>query len=55
MMGRLTLSMALERLSQRLGVTVGAVVLPYAAAGLDVDTVADWRLASTIAEGRPSA
>ncbi len=50
-MGRLTLASALERLSNRLGLSVGAVVMPYASAGLDVDSVADWQLASAIAEG----
>jgi hypothetical protein len=50
-LGRLSLHTVLERLSRRLGVRVGAVLLPYAAAGLDVDTVADWELADRIARG----
>lgn len=54
-LGRLTLERALERLSRRLGIHVGAVVLPFAAAGLDVDTVADWQLAERIARGRAGA
>lgn len=50
-LGRLTIERALERLSCRLGIRVGAVMLPFAAAGLDVDTVADWQLADRIARG----
>lgn len=49
--GRLTLERTLTRLSHRLGIRVGAVLLPFAAAGLDVDTVADWHLADRIARG----
>ena len=42
---------ALGRLSARLGCTAGAVVLPYAEAAVDVDTVADWQDAERIAGG----
>lgn len=49
LLGRLTLDDALGRLSVRLGCTAGAVVLPYAEAAVDVDTVADWQDAERIA------
>ena len=39
---RLTLDEALERLSRRLGVRLGAVMLPFPEAAVDVDTMADW-------------
>lgn len=42
--GRLTLESVLAHLSRRLGLQVGAVVLPYAASGVDVDTPEDLRL-----------
>ena len=42
LLGRLTLSAALESLSRRVGVEVGAVILPFPDAAVDVDTVADW-------------
>ena len=51
LLGRLTLDDALGRLSARLGCTAGAVVLPYAEAAVDVDTVADWQDAERIAGG----
>ena len=49
LLGRLTLDGALGLLSARLGCTAGAVVLPYAEAAIDVDTVADWQDAGRIA------
>ncbi len=42
--GWLTLDQAMESLSARLGVRVGAVVLPFAEAAVDVDTPADHAL-----------
>lgn len=42
--GRLTLEQALARLSRRLDVRLGAVVLPFAEAAVDVDTPADHAL-----------
>ncbi len=41
--GRLSLGTALERLSRRAGVRVGAVKLPFPDAAVDVDTMADWQ------------
>ncbi|HET8701933.1 MAG TPA: nucleotidyltransferase family protein [Nitrococcus sp.] len=46
--GRLTLEQALQRLSRRLGVRIGAVVLPYPEAAVDVDTPADRHLAEAV-------
>ena len=42
--GRLTLEQALARLSRRLGLRLGAVVLPFPEAAVDVDTPADHAL-----------
>lgn len=42
--GRLTLEQALACLSSRLGVRLGAVVLPFAEAAVDIDTPADLAL-----------
>jgi GTP:adenosylcobinamide-phosphate guanylyltransferase len=54
--GRLTLEDALGRLSQRLGFTARAVVLPFPEAAVDVDTVADLALAERLLSGaRPRA
>ncbi|MBB3102028.1 nucleotidyltransferase family protein [Azomonas macrocytogenes] len=46
--GRLTLEQALERLSDKLGIKIGAVVLPFAEAAVDVDTPADLLLVEKI-------
>jgi GTP:adenosylcobinamide-phosphate guanylyltransferase len=47
LMGRLTLEQALERLSRKLGMRIGAVALPFAEAAVDVDTPADRQLVET--------
>jgi len=49
LLGRLTLAEALARLSARLQLNIGAVILPFAEAAVDVDTVADWHLVQTLA------
>jgi GTP:adenosylcobinamide-phosphate guanylyltransferase len=41
LMGRLTLQNALESLSRRLHLRLGAVILPYAEAAIDIDSIAD--------------
>lgn len=41
LLGSLSLDSALQSLSQRLGLRIGAVVLPWAEAAVDVDSVAD--------------
>jgi len=43
-LGALTLDDALDALSRRLGLRVRAVVLPYADAAVDVDSVSDYRI-----------
>lgn len=53
--GRLTLEQALARLSARLGVRVGAVVLPFAEAAVDVDTPADHALVEAALAARAAA
>jgi GTP:adenosylcobinamide-phosphate guanylyltransferase len=49
LVGRLTLAEGLDRISRRMGFRVGAVILPFAEAAVDVDTVADWRFAQGLA------
>lgn len=48
LLGRLTLAEGLQRISRRLGLRIGAVIMPYPEAAVDVDTVADWRLVERI-------
>jgi len=50
--GRLTLSRAMARVSQRLGCTVAAVTIPIGEAAIDVDRPADLALAEAILAGR---
>jgi len=50
--GRLSLDEALRRVSRRLGFKAGAVILPFAEAAVDVDSVDDWRLVERIAAQR---
>ena len=50
LLGRLSLDEALERLSRRVGARVGAVLLPFPEAAVDVDTAADWKVAQTRAQ-----
>ncbi|WP_349616334.1 NTP transferase domain-containing protein [Azotobacter salinestris] len=54
LLGRLTLEQALARLSRRLGVKIGAVVLPFAEAAIDVDSAADLALVERILAQRPA-
>jgi GTP:adenosylcobinamide-phosphate guanylyltransferase len=49
LMGRLSLAEALKRVSRRLGLTAGAVIMPFAEAAVDVDSVEDWKLVERIA------
>ena len=41
LLGRLTLQNALESLSRRLHLRLGAVILPFAEAAVDIDSIAD--------------
>jgi GTP:adenosylcobinamide-phosphate guanylyltransferase len=47
-LGKLSLSQALQGLSRRLGVDAAAVVLPFPEAAVDVDTVSDWEFVEDI-------
>ncbi len=48
----LSLEEGLSRLSTRMNLKAGAVILPYPEAALDVDTISDWRLVEEIIAGR---
>ncbi len=53
LMGRLSLEEALDRISRRLGFKAGAVIMPFAEAAVDVDSVSDLELVEKIvAENR---
>ncbi len=43
-LGRLPLEKALDTLSRQLGLRVGAVILPFADAAIDVDSVSDYQI-----------
>ena len=49
LLGRLSLDDALKSISQRLGFKAGAVIMPFADAAVDVDSVSDWELVKKIA------
>ena len=51
LLGRLTLEEALNRLSRRMKLRAGAVLMPFAEAAVDVDKVEDWHLVEGIAAG----
>jgi GTP:adenosylcobinamide-phosphate guanylyltransferase len=55
LLGVLSLQAALRHVSRRMGVKAGAVILPFPEAAVDVDTVADWRMAEAIACRREPA
>lgn len=48
LLGRLTLEQALARLSRKLDVKIGAIILPFAEAAVDVDSTADLFLVEQI-------
>jgi len=48
LMGRLSLNEALDRISHRLGFKAGAVIMPFAEAAVDVDSVSDLELVENI-------
>lgn len=52
LVGSLSLSETMEKISDRLNCIAGAVVLPYPEAAIDVDSVQDWHLAQGIASKR---
>jgi GTP:adenosylcobinamide-phosphate guanylyltransferase len=53
LLGRLSLQEALTRLSGRLKMKIGVVILPFADAAVDVDTEKDWRLVQQILAEKP--
>jgi hypothetical protein len=53
--GRLTVGSAFQRLSRRAGCRVGWVLVSEPRAAVDVDTVADWKLACRLLEGDAAA
>jgi GTP:adenosylcobinamide-phosphate guanylyltransferase len=48
LLGRLSLQEAFARISARLEMKIGVVILPFADAAVDVDTEKDWRLVQQI-------
>ena len=48
---RPTLAEGLERISQRIGLKAGAVLMPFPEAAVDVDTLSDWKLVESILAG----
>jgi hypothetical protein len=48
LLGQLTLDRALAKLSQRMGLKVGVVEMPFAEAAIDVDKIDDWLLVEAI-------
>jgi hypothetical protein len=51
LLGRLSLKDALGHVSRRMGLRAGVVLLPFAEAAVDVDSVSDWNVARSIASG----
>jgi len=52
---RPSLEEGLDRISQRLGLRAGAVVMPFPEAAVDVDTVNDWKLVESIVANRTTS
>ena len=53
LLGHLSLAKALDRVSQRMGIKAGAVVMPFPEAAIDVDSPGDWQLVEKIVSDRP--
>jgi len=49
LLGLLSLKDGLRLISERMGIKVGAVILPFPEAAVDVDSVSDWHFAQAIA------
>lgn len=47
--GLLTLEEGLQRISKRLNLRIGVIIMPQPEAAIDIDTIEDWELADTIA------
>ena len=52
LLGHLSLAKALDRVSQRMGIKAGAVVMPFPEAAIDVDSPDDWQLVEKIVNDR---
>ena len=50
LMGRISLNGGLEKLSNKMQISVRAVLLPFPQAAIDVDTVDDWHFVQSLAE-----
>ena len=48
--GKMSLNDALGHLSQHIELRVGAVMLPFPEAAVDVDTVSDWKFVQSLVE-----
>ncbi len=46
--GRLSLEAALHSISKRVGLKIGAVIMPFPEAAVDIDTIGDWNLVKEI-------
>lgn len=49
LLGRVSLDEGLKRISQRLGLRAGVVIMPFLEAAVDVDSVKDWIFAEKLA------
>jgi GTP:adenosylcobinamide-phosphate guanylyltransferase len=52
LLGKLSLEEGLKRLSARMNVKAGVIIMPFPEAAVDVDTVSDWRLVEEVLAGR---
>jgi hypothetical protein len=52
LLGRLSLQEALARVSSRLQMKIGAAILPFPDAAVDVDSEQDWQLVRRVVEGK---
>lgn len=52
-LGLLSLEEVLERISGRMGLRAGVVIMPFPEAAVDVDSVSDWKLVRKIMADRP--
>jgi len=51
---RPSLAEGLERISKRIGLRAGAIILPFPEAAVDVDTLSDWKMVESIVAERTS-
>jgi len=48
LLGRMSLTDALEHISSKMGIRAGAVILPFPEAAIDVDTIEHWRFVQNL-------